>query len=175
MMIHEITDKVGKYPARKRIGRGESSGTGKTAGRGHKGAGSRSGNSRRAYFEGGQMPFVRRIPKRGFSNFDFERLFHVVNLKTLEARLADGAEVTVETLAAAGIVRDASLPLKVLGEGTLTKKFKVTAGKFSASAKAKIEAAGGTATEIVRTKWTRTDAKARKKGSAKKAETKAGE
>ncbi len=155
MMIHEITEKVGKYKDRKRIGRGESSGWGKTSGRGHKGAGSRAGNTYRAYFEGGQMPFARRIPKRGFSNSAFRKNYHVVNLKTLEARLDDGAEVTVESLAALGIVRDTTQPLKVLGEGELTKKFTVTAAKFSASAREKIEKAGGSITEVVQKKWMR--------------------
>lgn len=155
MMIHEITEKVGRYKARKRVGRGESSGTGKTSGRGHKGAGQRSGNRHRPYFEGGQMPFARRIPKRGFSNAPFQTRYHVVNLKTIEARMDDGADVNLETLAAARIIRDTSLPLKVLGEGDVTKKFNVTAAKLSASAKAKIEAAGGTITEVVKQVWRR--------------------
>lgn len=155
MMIHEITEKVGKYKARKRVGRGESSGQGKTSGRGHKGAGSRSGNSRRPYFEGGQMPLARRIPKRGFSNANFRTNYHVVNVKSLEARLDDGAEVNVDTLVEARLIRDNKLPLKVLGEGDLTKKFTVTAAKVSASAKAKIEGAGGSVTEVVKKVWRR--------------------
>jgi large subunit ribosomal protein L15 len=155
MMIHEITEKVGRYKARKRVGRGQGSGRGKTAGRGHKGAGSRSGFSRRPHFEGGQMPFVRRLPKRGFSNERFRRLYHIVNVKVLEARFEDGAEVDVRVLADAGIVRDTGLPLKVLGEGEVSKKFSVTAAKFSASAKAKIEAAGGTVNEVAPNRWTR--------------------
>ena len=84
MMIHEITEKVGRHKARKRIGRGHGSGHGKTSGRGHKGAASRAGRSHRAGYEGGQMPRVRRMPKRGFSNAQFRRLFHVVNVKQLE-------------------------------------------------------------------------------------------
>lgn len=167
MMIHEITEKVGKYRARKRIGRGEASGVGKTSGRGHKGAGSRSGNSYRPYFEGGQMPLARRIPKRGFSNAAFRTNFHVVNIKTLEARLDDGADVTVESLAKAGIVRDAKRPLKVLGEGELTKKLNVTAAKFSASAKSKIEASGGTVTEVVKAVWRRTPGPKKNKSKKK--------
>lgn len=155
MMIHEITEKIGRYKTRKRVGRGQGSGHGKTAGRGHKGAGSRAGYKRRPYFEGGQMPFVRRIPKRGFSNARFRRLFHIVNVKALEARFDDGAELDAAVLAEAGIIRDTKLPLKVLGEGELTKKFNVTAAKFSASAKAKIEAVGGTTREIARSKWER--------------------
>jgi large subunit ribosomal protein L15 len=168
MMIHEITDKVGRYPARKRVGRGEASGSGKTSGRGHKGAGSRSGNSYRPYFEGGQMPFARRMPKRGFSNVQFATQYHVVNLKSLEARLSDGAEVTPESLAEAGLIRDTSLPVKVLGQGDLSKKLMVTAAKFSASARAKIEAAGGSVVEAGgRIKWSRpAKAKARTKAKA---------
>ena len=155
MMIHEITEKVGRHKARKRVGRGQGSGHGKTAGRGHKGAGSRAGFSRRPHFEGGQMPFVRRIPKRGFSNTRFKRLYHIVNVKALEARFEDGAELDARVLAEAGIIRDTELPLKVLGEGEVSKKFNVTAAKFSASAKTKIEAAGGTVNQIVATPWTR--------------------
>ncbi|MHC5024276.1 MAG: 50S ribosomal protein L15 [Planctomycetota bacterium] len=155
MMIHEITAQVGRHKARKRLGRGNGSGHGRTCGRGHKGARSRAGYSNRAYFEGGQMSFIRRLPKRGFTNAPFRQLYHVINLKTLEARLDDGADVSPKTLAAAGIIRDAKLPLKVLGEGELTKKFNVTAAKFSATAREKIEKAGGTVIIEARTKWTR--------------------
>lgn len=155
MMIHEITEKVGRYKARKRVGRGESSGAGKTSGRGHKGAGQRSGTSYRPYFEGGQMPFTRRIPKRGFSNAAFRREFHVVNLKAIDQRFDDGAEVDAAALVKAGLIRDTKLPVKVLGEGELSKKLNITAAKFSASAKSKIEASGGSVVEQVRTIWTR--------------------
>ncbi|MCH8165409.1 MAG: 50S ribosomal protein L15 [Planctomycetes bacterium] len=155
MMIHEITIKVGKYKVRRRVGRGHGSGRGKTSGRGHKGAASRSGWKRRAGYEGGQMPIIRRMPKRGFTNAPFRRLYHVVNVKTLQARCVEGAEVTAATLADAGVIRDAKLPLKILGEGELTKKLTVTAAKFSASAKAKIEAVGGAVTAVPRIKWTR--------------------
>ena len=155
MMIHDITSKVGRHASRKRVGRGHGSGLGKTSGRGHKGAGSRSGYSRRAYFEGGQMTWTRRIPKRGFTNSAFRKHYHVVNLKVLEERVEDGADVTVEVLAHLGIIRDANLPLKILGEGEITKKFNVTAAKLSKSAAAKIEAAGGTVTEVPLKKWMR--------------------
>jgi large subunit ribosomal protein L15 len=147
MMIHEITEKVGRHKARKRIGRGEGSGHGKTAGRGHKGAASRAGYSRRPSYEGGQLPWFQRFPKRGFSNAAFTKRYHVINLKMLEERFEDGAEITLEVLAAQRLVRDVNLPLKVLGEGDLTKKFSVTATKFSASARKKIEDAGGTTAE----------------------------
>jgi len=145
-MIHEITVQVGKHKSRKRLGRGPGSGTGKTSGRGHKGAGSRSGfsGSVPALYEGGQRPYYRRIAKRGFSNFLFRKLFAVVNLKVLEANFASGEEVTAEKLAAKHLIPKA-LPLKVLAEGALTKKLTVTAAKFSASAKEKIEKAGGSA------------------------------
>src|SRR5262249_34752009 len=94
-------------------------------------------------------------PKRGFSNSGFRKEYHIVNVKALEAAAGVGDEVTVETLAAAGVIRDSRLPLKVLGEGDLTKKLNVTAAKFSASAKAKIEKAGGTATQLPDVKWGR--------------------
>ena len=155
MMIHEITEKVGRHKSRKRVGRGRASGCGKTSGRGHKGAGSRSGYRRRAYFEGGQMSFARRLPKRGFTNADFRNLYHVVNVKAIEARFDAGAEIDAETLAERGMIRDTKLPLKILGEGELTKKFTVTAAKFSASARTKIEAAGGSVNEMPKKKWTR--------------------
>ncbi|MBI1337144.1 MAG: 50S ribosomal protein L15 [Phycisphaera sp.] len=148
MMIHEITEKVGKKKHKKRIGRGIGSGHGKTSGRGTKGAGSRSGwtGSIRASREGGQMPLFRRVPKRGFSNFNFRTEYMVVNLKALDARFEDGAEVNAEMLVKVGLVPDTTMPIKVLGEGELKKKLTVTAAAFSASAKDKIEKAGGTAT-----------------------------
>jgi len=162
MMIHDITQQVGRHKARKRVGRGRASGVGKTSGRGHKGAGSRSGNSFRPGFEGGQMTFVRRLPKRGFTNADFRTVYHIVNLKSLEARFDDGAEVTPATLVDARLIRNTKLPVKILGEGDLTKKLTVTAAKFSASAREKIEKAGGSCTETVRAKWTREAAAAKK-------------
>ena len=165
MMIHEITPKVGRYKTRKRVGRGHGSGLGKTSGRGHKGAASRSGWKRRPGYEGGQMPLIRRIPKRGFSNAQFRRLYHIVNIKTLETHFAEGAEVTARILADARVIRDAGLPLKILGEGELTKALKVTAAKFSASARTKIEAAGGTVQEVSPVKWTR-PAPSPKRGAA---------
>ncbi len=169
MMIHEITEKVGRHRARKRIGRGRGSGHGKTSGRGHKGAASRAGWSRRAGYEGGQMPLIRRMPKRGFTNTQFRQVFALVNVKTLERCCEKGAEVDVRTLSESGVVRDAKLPLKILGEGELTKKLKVTAAKFSASARAKIEAAGGKAVEIPLKKWRRSAAASNTKtGDTKK-------
>jgi len=154
-MIHEITAQVGRAKARRRVGRGEGSGRGGTSGRGHKGAHSRSGWSRKKGYEGGQNPIIRRLPKRGFNNVEFANHFVLVNVGDLEALYSAGAEVTATSLAAAGAVRHDRLPLKVLGEGTLTKKLSVTAAKFSASAKKKIEDAGGTVVEEPPMKWGR--------------------
>jgi len=118
MMIHEITAIVGKNKARKRIGRGRASGVGKTSGRGHNGARSRSGFSARIQFEGGQTPYFRRIKKTGFTNTNFTTRFWTVNLgDVLElAEFANGGEVTQEKLIAAGLIRDTSRPLKILGD-----------------------------------------------------------
>jgi large subunit ribosomal protein L15 len=155
MMIHDITVQVGPHKKRIRVGRGEGSGIGGTSGRGHKGAASRSGFKRRPAYEGGSVPFARRIPKRGFSNAPFRLDYCVVNLKALEARCNSGEKIDVESLAKLGLVRDAKMPLKVLGEGEITKKLHVVAAKFSASAKKKIEAAGGKVEEIVKSTWAR--------------------
>jgi len=150
MMIHEITEKVGKHKKRKRIGRGPGSGNGKTAGRGHKGAKSRSGwsGSQVPGFEGGQMPYFRRIPKRGFNNAMFAKRFAIINLRFLEERFEDGAEVNPEMLVKVGLLHDTKSPVKILGSGELTKKVSVAAHKFSESARKKIEAAGGACTLI---------------------------
>jgi large subunit ribosomal protein L15 len=139
MKLHDLSPAKGSKRDKKRIGRGPGSGTGKTAGRGHKGQRSRSGFSRRLGFEGGQMPLVRRVPKRGFTNI-FRREFEIVNVSSL----ADlKGEVTPEVLVEQGWAR-AGRPIKILGDGELSKKLKVHAHKFSKSARAKIEAAGGT-------------------------------
>lgn len=145
MMIHEITEKAGKYKKRRRVGRGTGSGRGKTSGRGHKGARSRAGatGSIRASMEGGQMPLFRRIPKRGFSNARFRTTYVVVNIKSLDARFDDGAEVNPDMLVKVGLLDDASKPVKVLGTGETQKKLSVTATAFSGSAREKIEKAGG--------------------------------
>lgn len=126
---------------RKRIGRGEGSGTGVTAGRGHKGQQSRSGYSRKPGFEGGQMPIHRRLPKRGFRN-PFRTEYEVVNLDTLEDRFEAGAEVTPDVLRERGLLSRRGL-VKVLGRGELTKALAVTAHRFSARASERIAAAGG--------------------------------
>lgn len=148
MMIHEITEKVGKHKKRKRVGRGPGSGSGKTCGRGHNGAGSRSGasGSIRASREGGQNPLFRRVAKRGFSNVLFKKQFSVVNISALDARFEDGAEVNAQMLVKVGLIRDDKLPVKVLGKGEISKKLAVTAASFSKSAEEKINKAGGSAT-----------------------------
>ena len=138
MKLHDLSPAPGSRRNRKRIGRGPGSGTGKTAGRGHKGQLSRAGFSRRRGFEGGQMPLLRRVPKRGFTNI-FRTEYEIVNV----AGLADlEGDVTPELLAEKGRVR-AGRQVKILGYGEIKKKLKVSAHKFSASAKSKIEAAGG--------------------------------
>lgn len=146
MMIHEITVKVGSHKRRKRVGRGPGSGRGKTCGRGQNGAGSRAGasGSIRAGREGGQMPFFRRIPKRGFSNARFRTVFSIVNVQALDARFDDGAQVNPEALVQVGLIRDTKLPVKILGDGQTKKKLTVTAAAFSKAAMEKITKAGGT-------------------------------
>lgn len=145
MMIHDITKVVGKKRQRKRVGRGEGSGIGGTSTRGHKGAKSRAGWTSRPGYQGGATPFMRRFPKRGFKNAGFRNLFHVVNVELLHKHFEPGATVDLAAVAGKGLVPDATLPLKVLGHGDLGKKLVVKAAKFSATAKEKIEKAGGTA------------------------------
>jgi large subunit ribosomal protein L15 len=140
--LHDLSPGKGSHRDRKRVGRGPGSGLGKTAGRGQKGQKSRSGGSVPAGFEGGQMPLHRRIPKRGFRPRNRVE-FQVVNLFQLEGFEGD---VTPESLVAAGLVRSTRRPVKILGEGEIATALNVTAHAFSASARSKIEAAGGTAT-----------------------------
>jgi large subunit ribosomal protein L15 len=142
MELHDLHPAPGAKRSRKRVGRGPGSGNGKTAGKGHKGQKSRSGYSRRFGFEGGQMPLVRRLPKRGFTNI-FKVEFQVVNLRDLERVFADGDTVTPETLQEKGLSRGGKRPVKILGDGELSKKLKVQVHKFSGSARAGIEKAGG--------------------------------
>ncbi|WP_251897770.1 50S ribosomal protein L15 [Lactiplantibacillus paraplantarum] len=143
MKLHELTPSEGSRFSRRRIGRGDSSGQGKTSGRGQKGQKARG--KVRVGFEGGQMPLYRRIPKRGFTNIN-RKEYSVVNLDGLN-RFDDGAEVTPESLKEAGLVKKSSA-VKVLGNGKLNKKLTVKASKFSATAVAAIEAAGGK-TEVI--------------------------
>lgn len=143
MNIADITKLAGKDRRRKRVGRGEGSGSGKTSGRGDKGGGQRAGWGLRGLQEGGQMPTFRRIPKRGFNNANFTTRYVVVNIASLEERFEDGAHVTPQALRECGLVRKATMPVKILGQGDLKKKLKVDAAKFSKSAEEKIKAAGG--------------------------------
>ena len=143
MKLHDLGPRKGSRFTRKRVGRGPGSGTGKTAGRGHKGQRSRSGFSQRFGFEGGQMPLVRRVPKRGFTNI-FRVEYSTVNVSTLES--LDG-EVSPESLLERGMVRRGR-PVKILGDGEISKALTVRAHKFSRSARQKIEAAGGTCEEL---------------------------
>ncbi len=142
MNLNDVHRGIQKNKKRKRIGRGAGSGHGKTSGRGHKGARSRAGYSMHPTFEGGQMPLVRRVPKRGFNN-QFAVAVGVVNLAQLEDRFEDGAEVTPELLKANHLAKGRYDVLKVLGDGELTKKLTVSAHRFSKSAREKIERAGG--------------------------------
>ncbi len=141
MELHNLTPKPGSRKDRKRVGRGPGSGHGKTAGRGHKGQLSRSGHTHRRNFEGGQMPLVRRLPKRGFTNI-FRKEFAIVNVGQLE-RFPTGAEITPEVLVAEGVVSAIRDGVKILGDGALSRKLTVRAHKFSKKAQAVIEAAGG--------------------------------
>ena len=144
MMIHEITAQAGAHKKRMRVGRGESSGKGKTCGRGTKGGGARAGGGPKFGSEGGQLPLYRRLPKRGFNNNYFRQEFSIVNVSDLEKHFEAGETVNVSTLIVKGLVRDEKLPVKILADGTLTKKLTVVAGKFSEQAATKITQAGGT-------------------------------
>ncbi len=145
MLSNEITALAGRYKKRKRIGRGNGSGYGKTSGRGHKGQASRAGADMSKIFEGGQMPLFRRIPKRGFNNVNFANTYEIVNVSQLERVFADGANVEVKDLAACGLVDNNKSRVKILGDGELTKKLSVAAHKFSKSAEQKISSCGGSA------------------------------
>ena len=146
MSLNNLKPARGSKFAKKRVGRGPGSGNGKTAGRGNKGAQSRSGYSYKRGFEGGQMPLHRRVPKRGFNNV-FRTEYEVVNLDQIEARFDTGATVSPDTLRAAGLVNSRQ-PVKVLARGEVTKALTVQAHKFSGKAAEKIAAAGGTAEAI---------------------------
>lgn len=146
MKLHELQAPAGSRQHGKRLGRGTSSGQGKTAGKGQKGQLARQGGKTRLGFEGGQMPLYRRIPKRGFTNIN-RKEFAVVNLSALNV-FDDGAEVTPAALVEAGIVKNEKAGIKILGNGELSKKLTVKAAKFSKSAAEAIEAAGGK-TEVI--------------------------
>ncbi len=145
MRLHNLTNVPGAVHRKKRVGSGEGSGHGKTSGRGGKGQTARSGSSIRPGFEGGQMPLYRKLPHRGFNNYEFRTSYAVVNVGDL-ARLDEStSEVNAEVLAKAGLIRAGIENLKILGDGEITRALKVTAQKFTGSAKAKLEKAGGQA------------------------------
>ena len=147
MKIHELSPAPGSVKDVKRVGRGHGSGNGKTAGKGHKGQHARAGRGMQPGFEGGQMPLQRRLPKRGFNNI-FAKEIAIVNIAALDAAFEDGAVIDSAALIEKGLVKKELDGIKVLAHGELTKKFTVKAHAFSAEAKAKIEAAGGTAEVI---------------------------
>ena len=144
MRLHDLKPNPGAKTRRKRVGRGPGSGRGKTSTRGHKGQGSRAGSSTRATFEGGQMPYIRRLPKRGFKNARTRVEYLPVNLAALEEHFEAGATVDMEAILAQGLANGrGAVRVKILGKGSLTKKLDVKAHAYSAPAKAAIEAAGG--------------------------------
>lgn len=142
MRLHNLKPRPGSKHRTKRLGQGESSGRGKTAGRGGKGQTARSGSSIRIGFEGGQMPLIRRIPKRGFNNAEFTTAYSPVNVGELN-QFEDGARVDETALRSLGLANGPKLGIKILGSGDLTKKLVVVVSAISASAKTKIEAKGG--------------------------------
>lgn len=147
--LNNLRPAKGSTHKKKRVGRGPGSGLGKTAGRGHKGQKSRSGYSSRPGFEGGQMPLQRRLPKRGFTNI-FKKEWVEVNLAKIDESFDAGEDVTPEILHTRGLVKKAKHDLVILGNGDITKALKISAHRFTKTAKDKIEAAGGEATLIVR-------------------------
>ncbi|HSJ00868.1 MAG TPA: 50S ribosomal protein L15 [Verrucomicrobium sp.] len=146
MRLHNLKPKPGAKHRRKRVGCGESSGHGKTSGRGHKGQKARSGGAIRPGFEGGQMPLHRRLPKKGFNNTQFRDMTEVVNVGDLDSRFDDGAVVNEQSLRDAGLIKRRCDVVKILGDGEVERKLTVQVAKVSASAKEKIEKAGGTVT-----------------------------
>jgi large subunit ribosomal protein L15 len=146
-MIHEVVKGAPRSKRTKRKGRGESSGHGKTSGRGNKGSKARTGKYIKRGYEGGQTPIFKRLPKRGFSNQNFERRFHIVNLGDLE-RFDAGTTVDAAMLFEAGLIPDLKQPVKILSEGEFTKKLTIVAGRFSKAAYEKLGAVGGTAQNL---------------------------
>ena len=142
MRLGDLKPAKGATHSRKRVGRGHGSGLGRNAGRGDKGYHSRSGSKHRPWFEGGQMPLHRRVPKRGFSNFLFKKEFQIVNLSDLN--IIQSEEINPAVMKENGLVKYSLRPIKILGDGEIDKKMNVTASAFSSSAKSKIEKAGGT-------------------------------
>ena len=145
MKLHELTNVPGAVHRKKRVGCGEGGGHGKTSGRGGKGQTARSGSSIRPGFEGGQMPLYRKLPHRGFNNYNHRIEIAVVNIGALASLDAGITDVNAEVLATNGLIRAGEKSVKILGDGEISRALKVTASKFSESAKAKIEKAGGQA------------------------------
>lgn len=143
LSLNQLSPASGARKKRKRLGRGTSAGQGRTCGKGHKGQKSRAGYKYRAYFEGGQMPIQRRLPKRGFSNYPFRRIYQVVNLKRLVEAFGSGGEVTPEMLRESGLIKKANTPVKLLGDGEVSVPFKIHVHAASQTAVEKIKAAGG--------------------------------
>lgn len=148
MNLSDLRPAEGAKHKAKRVGCGIGSGNGKTAGRGTKGYGSRAGSAIRPGFEGGQMPLVRRTPKRGFNNYNFAKVYQIANLSDIAEIFKEGAVITVNELFAYGLVRNMDTPVKILGDGELDKPLTIKAEAFSKSAAQKIAAAGGTAEVI---------------------------
>ena len=148
MILDDVHRGILKHKPKKRVGRGPGSGHGKTSGRGHKGYGSRAGSSRRTGFAGGTTPLFMRAAKRGFSNAKFRLTVLAINISVLEDSFHTGSEITPELLVERGLTNGRFDAIKILGDGELTKAFRVKAHKFSASAKDKIAAAGGSAVEL---------------------------
>jgi len=166
MRLHDLKPRPGSRHRRKRLGQGESSGHGKTSGRGGKGQTARSGSSIRIGFEGGQMPLIRRIPKRGFNNKAFATRYIPVNLESLN-RFDNGATVDESALRSLGLANGTGRWIKILGNGELTRKLTVTAHAFSASAKSKIEKLGGSCQLVTPPASEATPEKANKPSAAK--------
>lgn len=142
MKLHELKPNEGSVQTRKRVGRGPGSGLGKTSGKGHKGQNARSGGGVRPGFEGGQLPLFRRLPKRGFNNYEFRTEYAIVNVGDLND-FKDGSVIELSNLKESGLVKKEKDGIKILGNGELSKKLTVKANKFSSTAKQKIENAGG--------------------------------
>lgn len=142
MKLHELKPNEGSVQTRKRVGRGPGSGLGKTSGKGHKGQNARSGGGVRHGFEGGQLPLFRRLPKRGFNNYEFRTEYAIVNVGDLND-FKDGSVIELSNLKESGLVKKEKDGIKILGNGELTKKLTVKANKFSSTARVKIENAGG--------------------------------
>ncbi len=142
--LNDLHPSKGSTHKAKRLGQGIGSGTGKTAGKGHKGDKARTGGGVKPGFEGGQMPLTRRTPKRGFNNYRFAKVFQPVNLDVLEKKFNAGAEIDAEVLFNARVIRKKNIPVKILARGELSKALKIKAAAFSAEAAKKIEAVGGT-------------------------------